>query len=323
MKRKNDRDGLIVIALVILALVVLIPMMCHRSGTNGTSSGADSVSNSNKDNGGSYYAQPDQGYGDGSVAQEVSSNAELFPFDPNTADSTTLLRLGLKPWQVRSIYRFRAKGGRYYKREDFSRLYGLSLEHYRRLEPYIQITPVQMARDVINSSGNTSANPSSAASHPANANSSNASAPTTSRPAYTPYPKQDKISAGQTIDINTADTTQLKRIPGIGSYFARRIVELRQRKGAFTSPQQLLSITNFPESSLAYMTASQNFSKIYVNTMTQQQLQQHPLLNYVQARDIINLRRTRGNITSVQQLSFLASFSPELIKQITPLLVFQ
>lgn len=28
---------------------------------------------------------------------------ETFPFDPNTADSTQLLRLGLQPWQVRNI----------------------------------------------------------------------------------------------------------------------------------------------------------------------------------------------------------------------------
>ena len=33
---------------------------------------------------------------------------ETFPFDPNTADSTTLLRLGLAPWQVRAIYKYRA-----------------------------------------------------------------------------------------------------------------------------------------------------------------------------------------------------------------------
>ena len=36
--------------------------------------------------------------------------AELFPFDPNTADSTTFLRLGLQLWQVRNIYKYRAKG---------------------------------------------------------------------------------------------------------------------------------------------------------------------------------------------------------------------
>ena len=44
--------------------------------------------------------------------------AELFAFDPNTADSTQLLRLGLSPWQVRNIYKYRAKGGIYRNRRD-------------------------------------------------------------------------------------------------------------------------------------------------------------------------------------------------------------
>ena len=35
--------------------------------------------------------------------QTEERKAELFPFDPNSADSTQLLRLGLQPWQVRNI----------------------------------------------------------------------------------------------------------------------------------------------------------------------------------------------------------------------------
>ena len=46
---------------------------------------------------------------------------ETFPFDPNTADSTQLLRLGLQPWQVRNIYKYRAAGGIYRTKEDRSR----------------------------------------------------------------------------------------------------------------------------------------------------------------------------------------------------------
>lgn len=34
----------------------------------------------------------------------LSPSKECFYFDPNTADSTQLLRLGLQPWQVRNIY---------------------------------------------------------------------------------------------------------------------------------------------------------------------------------------------------------------------------
>ena len=73
--------------------------------------------------------------------------AELFPFDPNTADSTQLLRLGLQPWQVRNIYRYRAAGGVYRKPRDFARLYGLTLKQYRQLEPYIRISEENMPAD--------------------------------------------------------------------------------------------------------------------------------------------------------------------------------
>ena len=66
--------------------------------------------------------------------------AESFVFDPNTADSTQLLRLGLRPWQVRNIYKYRSKGGIYRTKTDFARLYGLTVKDYRRLEPYIRIS---------------------------------------------------------------------------------------------------------------------------------------------------------------------------------------
>ena len=69
-----------------------------------------------------------------------SRRVELFAFDPNTADSTQLLRLGLAPWQVRNIYKYRAKGGIYRRPSDFARLYGLTAGQYRRLEPYIRIS---------------------------------------------------------------------------------------------------------------------------------------------------------------------------------------
>ncbi len=72
-------------------------------------------------------------------AVPVRAKPATFFFDPNTADSATLLRLGLTPWQVRNIYKYRVGGGRYHRPEDFSRLYGLTKEDYDRLSPYIRI----------------------------------------------------------------------------------------------------------------------------------------------------------------------------------------
>ena len=42
---------------------------------------------------------------------------------------------------------------------------------------------------------------------------------------------QAKLKAGEHIVLNTADTTQLKMVPGIGSYFARKVVQYGQRLG--------------------------------------------------------------------------------------------
>ena len=244
------------------------------------------------------------------------SGVSLFPFDPNTADSTQLLRLGLKPWQVRNIYKYRAKGGRYRTKEDFAMLYGLTLEHYRRLEPYIKIAPEVMARDVIVKRNNENHNYHLSAQRGGGGESS--SLPLREERGG----ERLKLSPGETLDINTADTTALKRIPGIGSYFARRIVELRSHRQAFTSPDELLTIRNFPEASLAYMTCSQNFQPIHINKLSLQQLKAHPLINHTQATDILNYRRLNGAIRSVDDMAFLPSFTKEKLSRIAPFIIF-
>lgn len=62
--------------------------------------------------------------------------------------------------------------------------------------------------------------------------------PETKRPeAYLP-----KLKPGATIDLNTADTTLLKRVPGIGSSFARRIVKYRELLGGYYVVEQLQEV---------------------------------------------------------------------------------
>jgi DNA uptake protein ComE-like DNA-binding protein len=220
--------------------------------------------------------------------------------------------LGLSQREVRNILKYRARGGRYRVKEDFARVYGLTLEKYRQLEPYIAIKPQIMAADVIKREKNNP-HPSSLNPHPSSLSP---------HPSAVGLRASRKLRYGETVDINSADTAMLKRIPGIGDYYAMRIVELRKRKQVFSSPEELLAIRNFPETALTYMTASQDFPAIYINCWSQKQLASHPLLNYTQARDIISLRRLSGPITSATDLATLPSFSPALIEKITPLLRF-
>ena len=293
---KHDRDAVIVLVLVIVVSVVVFPFLSERHEKEyGRSDKISSYNSAGADSSLSTH---------NSSLFTLHSSLKLRPFDPNTASEQQLQSLGLSQRHVRNIMKYRSRGGRFRKKEDFARLYGLTLKQYRQLEPYIAIQPEVMAADVIKGSRNNK-----------NISQKDSS-------LFTLHSSLKKLRYGETVDINTADTALLKRIPGIGSYFAMRIVELRQRRQMFSSPQELLAIRNFPESALAYMTASQNFPEIFVNLWSQKQLAAHPLLNYAQAREIITLRRTAGTITVTSDLAALPSLDARTMERITPFLRF-
>ncbi len=55
----------------------------------------------------------------------------------------------------------------------------------------------------------------------------------------------------QLININTADITQLTKLPGIGPSLAERIVKYRKESGAFKTPQDLGKVKGIGEKKLA------------------------------------------------------------------------
>ena len=292
---RPDRDGITLLVLIILVALILFHYASPEKEEEATASIPATTTTPSTSTTFSSAGNP--------LPQKVRGEVPggLTPFDPNSADSATLLSVGLRPWQVRNIMRYRARGGRYRLKEDFAQLYGLTLEQYRTLEPYIRIKPQVMAADVIKRP-KRNYQPRSASSSRSSSSASRSSS---------------KLSPGQTVDANTADTTELKRIPGIGSYFARRIISLRRQRQQFQSKEELLSIRNFPESALSYITLSHNYPPILINSMTQKELERHPLLNYLQARDIIRLRTNTGRINNLDDLSLLPSFTPQHLKIIS------
>lgn len=294
----NRSDRSVVLSIIVFAAVVWLLVMFFDNtdevGKIGTAMSQDSVG----------YSATSKGYTSKTYAEREDAKPyyynvgdvkiERFPFDPNTADSTQLLRLGLQPWQVRNIYKYRAAGGHYTRPSDFARLYGLSSKQYKELEPYIRISaayrPAQeiaIKDEVVHSKDTVR------------------------------YPR--KITLQQRIAINNADTTLLKRIPGIGTYYAKKIVDYRERLGGFVSLKQLKEIDGFPEGALQYMCIPDGgVRKIKVNKLTLNQLKAHPYINFYQARDIIEYRRLRGPLTNIDDLKFLPDFTPDVIERLRP-----
>ena len=318
--RRDDRDAIILLLAVALLCVLLFPFIDRMTG------GKEKTGEAKP------YAQRKtvRKHGDSTLRQPYyyveEKQPELFPFDPNTADSTQFLRLGLRPWQVRNIYKYRAAGGRYRKPTDFARLYGLTLKQYKRLEPYIRIEREVMAADVY---GKDKAE---------------------YRHETSPhFDKIQKLRKGETININTADTSMLKQIPGIGSYYARQIVRKRERLGGFSSPNQLLEIDGFPKEAVGYMTTevhetqkspisslskdgkaaeataspASELRKIRINHDDLKSMSRHPYMRYYQAKEIDRYRRLKGALHSTADLRRIPSFTPQDIARLAPYLDFE
>ena len=63
----------------------------------------------------------------------------LFEFNPNNTSLTEWQLLGMSEKQISTINNYLSKGGKFYNKEGFSKIYGISPEQFKILEPYIKI----------------------------------------------------------------------------------------------------------------------------------------------------------------------------------------
>lgn len=290
--RRSDRHALLfLLSVVVVALMVIYFVSSHSSA--GDSIAGDSLTVSSWQSQ-KAYDRRQQYVGELPSGRQI----ELFDFDPNTADSTQLLRLGFSPWQVRNIYKYRAAGGVYQKPSDLARLYGLTAGHYRQLQPYIHIADeFRSAREVYDE--------------------------------VLPTQRRDtaryvvKARPGEQVALNTADTTSLKCVPGIGSYYARQVVWYREQLGGYVDVSQLREIEGFPLQSMSYFVVDKvPLRKIKINTATLNQLKRHPYINFYQARDIVDYRRLKKPLNSLGELRLLKDFTPSDIERLAPYVEF-
>ncbi|MBQ8502096.1 MAG: helix-hairpin-helix domain-containing protein [Bacteroides sp.] len=210
----------------------------------------------------------------------------LHPFDPNTADSATLRQLGLPGWMARNVVRYREKGGIFRRPEDFKKIYGLNETEYLRLLPYIRITAEEAVR------------------------SETPPLLVPTQPADTLPLSPPKYAAGTVVCLNSADTTELKRIPGIGSTIARMIVGYRRKLGGFYSLEQLGEINlDYRQLQPWFSVETDSIHTLDANRLSVDRLRMHPYINFYQARAIVELRRKMGRLDNLKSLSLLEEFS--------------
>lgn len=218
----------------------------------------------------------------------------LQVFDPNTADSITLLHLGFKPWMVSNMNKYKAKGGKWRTKESVRRIYGMTDDLFAQIENYISIAPDTTYVDSTD----------------------------TTTLAFHYQVKKDTI-----LELNSCDTTELKYLCGIGSGYAKMIVAYRNRLGGYVSAEQLREIDYIPVATLDsiiphFIVNSDSVRTINVNRASVKQLQSHPYLNFEKAKSIYELRRKRFRLTSIAELEHLDNLTNQDINRLAPYLTF-
>ena len=221
---------------------------------------------------------------------------EMQFFDPNTADSLTLLRVGLKPWQAKGILHYRAKGGSYRKPEDLLKLYGMTDSLFASLEPWIQIA--EQPEDTV-------------------------------KPAFVRvgHEKRDTI-----LELNLADSLDLQYIRGIGPVVAKKIVFRREALGGFSEVEQLAEIQSVLigldnvgwtlDSLYAHFTVDTTLIRLMnVNHTSVKRLTKHPYISYDQAKQLDDLRHRR-TIRGEEDLIKFGIFNGVELEKLRPYLSY-
>ena len=129
------------------------------------------------------------------------------------------------------------------------------------------------------------------------------------------------------VDLNTADTTTLMLLHGIGPTYARRIVTYRNRLGGYVDTRQLLEVYGFSEELLAHIQphlvlTTDSIRRLDVNTIELKQLLRHPYIEYYQVRDIVRLRDRGVRFHSPDDLRAVPSMADSTLERMLPYLQF-
>ena len=129
------------------------------------------------------------------------------------------------------------------------------------------------------------------------------------------------------LDINQATKEDLMKVYGIGDKISDRILEQKEKYGAFVSMEQMDDIWGLSPEVLEKLKSSfavksvTNCKKININNASVKELTQFPFFRYQLAKDIVVFRTMKGDI-KIEDLSKIKGFPLEKIKIIALYLEF-
>lgn len=216
---------------------------------------------------------------------------EYFTFDPNKIDSLQWLKLGVRPWVIKSIMKMKRGGWKYYSCDKLQDIYNLPDSVYQKIRPHCRIEKTPWK----NKYNQTSYPKKKYLQHKSSSTSNN---------SYSPieYFK---------FDPNTLDSVGWLRL-GVKPWTIKAIMKQRRGGWKYYSCDKLQDIYNLPDSIYQKInpychidsptTKTTYTGVINLNTASHEELKSLKGIGDVYARIIMEKREKLGGFHSIDQL---------------------
>lgn len=219
------------------------------------------------------------------AADGKNASPVLFYFNPNNLPVGKWKQLGLSDHQIKIIKNYETKGGHFYRNTDLQKIYGITPEDYKRLEPYI---------DIPQSSEYISNKLSPGATIELNA--------------------ADSAELTEVHGIGPSFAMRIIRYRDrLGGFYHKE--QLMEVFGVDTA--------KYNEIEKQLKVDPSKVTRLKINSISLPSLQQFPYLNYKQVNAIIQYRVQHGNYNSIADVANVAILTPEVLHKIEPYLSYK
>ena len=247
--------------------------------------------------------------------KEERGEVVLRTFDPNIVDSLTLIGFGLKPWKVKNFLHYREAGKVFRSAEEMGDTYGWTAEDVERVASYVRVV------EKYEKNGRSEKNEK----YGKDENHWKDGKRWDERKDEKPERPSSKFQTLTKVDVNTADTALLRRIPGVGAKISEAIVKYRERLGGFHSVEQLREIKIVSPELLEWMEVSSfsDIQKIHLNKASFQALNSHPYISYEQTKALLQYIRLYGDVKDEKTLVETGIFTKEEVEKLKPYIAYE
>jgi len=261
--------------------------------------------------------------------QPKTKNIEYFSFNPNLVSKEELILLGFSEYASSNLLKYRKAGGRIHNFQKLSYIYGMDSAHLDEIKPYLVFktnekeVPNQSTQSYSKYDYKIDLNIQDSAKLDQLKINSQISADILSIKKSYYFNQRISINVLQSwnyrdwtkakdtlllkkhsekvlaehfqIELNSADTAELRLLKGIGKVLAHRIVYYRKKLGGFYSINQLGEVEGISPIVLndnkEYIIIDTTLiQKVNINRASLKRMKDHPYMNFYQAKEIYEAR---------------------------------